>query len=114
METPPYHLKYYLNYKSGKFTKEDLDNECNDYLGGTDALLLISIIKADGGFSIALMGHDGETDAELRDIDLFKVWSLMAQRLVESTTLSVTHKEIARATFETIRNLILKRIAEEN
>ena len=80
--------------------------------GGCDAVLFCSMMyPPDGSFSVYFMGVDGRKENKdqfenLKDIEWFKVWCLLASRLAASTTLEDNRKEICRQTFERIRRAI--------
>jgi len=107
MSEHKYKLKYDLDTKVGEFTKEELEK---DDAGGTDALILVSLLyPEDGSFSTYFTTYDGRNEGKnLEDIEIFKFWSMLSKRLSESNTLSVKKKEIASMAFEMVRVVILE------
>ncbi len=98
-----YPLKYRIEL--GEFTKEHLKN--NDY-GGTDALILHSIIyPEDGSRSEVIASKDGRTGEDLDDSEVFKSWVGMAKGLSESNTLGDGRRLFCKFVFETVRSAIL-------
>ena len=97
-ERPPYqyHLLYQLEPKPEGFTKAEVPSG----FGATDAMILLSCLyPPDGSFSLQIMSLDGRTRAPVSDMELFKVWSMMAKRLSASETLEGSRKEFARQVF---------------
>ena len=106
-----YPLAYRLIHKPEGITPEQLQAED---LGGTDAVILISIIRPDdGSLNTAIFSLEGATGAEVSDDEMFKAWIVMASQLSESKTLGPGKKQFARQTFETVRDIILSHIKAE-
>lgn len=111
-----YKLKYKLDMDAGEFSKEDLTNDPSD-VGGTDALILFSLLyPEDGSFSSLMITKDGRSGevTELDDNEVFKVWSMLAHRLAESKTLSKNKKEFASQVFEIHREAVLGSKCDKN
>lgn len=107
-----YALKYKISFDTNNnngfkkrevedFTKDDPDT------GAADALLLYSIIKPKSGeFSIAMLSVDGQNEGKpLSEIDLFKVWSLMASSLSKQAK-HEWQRFIAEEAFNKVRQVI--------
>lgn len=76
-------------------------------LGGCDAVIIHSIIyPADGSRSEVIIGHDGRTDTDLSDEEMFKSWAMLAHRLAQSTTLGDGRKMLAQFVHATLRKVI--------
>lgn len=105
MAKHPYHLKYYLKTECGVFTKEQLDAENNEDLGGTDALMLVSVIDHEG-LSVQVFTFDGRTKLSMPDADAFKAWILMANRFIDSEDIPEAYRTIAVEAFLKMRCLI--------
>jgi len=95
-----YHMIYEATSKPDGIEKADVP----EGFGACDALILGSIIyPPDGSLSLQMASLDGRTGAELTDLELFKMWSLMAGHLAESTTLSDPKRQVAALLFDMIR-----------
>ncbi len=100
----PYRMRYNLRAETGKWTQA----ECEEFGGGTDALIVHSLLyPEDGSFSMVTTSVDGRTDTDLKDIEMFKVWLMMASRLAESETLDKSKRDFAETVFATYRAAIL-------
>jgi hypothetical protein len=109
-----YKMKYKFEPERGEFTKEDL-KKAGD-VGGTDAMILFSLIyPEDGSFSLNFWTYDGRQPedhdkqrgiAELPDQELFKVWMMLASRLGRSTTLSEPKRQFAQDVHQTISDIL--------
>jgi hypothetical protein len=115
-----YNHKYKLIYKLEKRPKGVTKDKVTEGFGACDAVLFCSMIyPPDGSFSVYFMGVDGRREDKgnfenLKDIEWFKVWCLLASRLAASKTLEENRKEICRQTFEGIRQAIWgARLTEE-
>lgn len=104
-----YKLKYNLSSVDGEFTKEDLDQMIGDDIGGTDALLVFSILYPDdGSFSTQMFSIDGcNNKDELSDNEIFKVWSNLSYMLANSKNLSRIKKEISQLAFDSVREFVV-------
>lgn len=99
-----YHLRYAMTLTPGKFAKAELGGD-----GGTDALLLASVLyPPDGSLSVCFLSKDGRTGEEMEDSELFKVWAMLAHQLAESETLGEVKWAICVATHEAIRAALAK------
>lgn len=103
---------YKLTYKLKKHPKGIDKEKVPDGWGATDAVLFCSMLyPPDGSFSVYFGGLDGRTKGplkeDLQDIEWFKVWMLLANRLAASKTLSPDKKNFCRETFESMRVKIL-------
>ena len=77
--------------------------------GACDALIVCSIVyPADGTFRLEVRSLDGRGPGPVEDKELFKMWSLLANRLSESTTIGENQRKIAGHVFEIIRTAILE------
>jgi hypothetical protein len=107
-----YNHKYRLIYKIDKQPKGITKQKVPEGFGACDAVLFCSMIyPPDGSFSVYFMGIDGRKEEvgnfeNLKDIEWFKVWCLLASRLAASKTLEDNRKELCRQTFEGIRRAI--------
>lgn len=100
-----YRLKYDLKTEAGLFTSAEIKK---NNLGGTDALIVISMVfSEDGSYSQMINSFDGRNDEmPVSDNDLFKVWILLAKRLGESQTLPTMKRAQANDTFESFQKII--------
>ncbi len=108
--------KYKLLYKLEATPDGVPVDKIPEGMGACDAVLFCSMIyPADGSFSVYFIGKDGRrTDGkDLDDNEMFKVWSLLANRLGASTTLSEGKKKLAGEVWEIIRGAVLAQ-KEEN
>jgi len=76
-------------------------------LGGCDAVIIHSIIyPADGSRSEVIIGHDGRTDTDLSEDELFKSWAMLGHRLAQSTTLGIGRKALCEMVHEALRRVV--------
>ncbi len=98
-----YPLTYDLRAEDPPLEKDDIEAG----RGACDAAILLSLIyPADGSFSMLIVSRDGRTGDEVSDAEIFKCWTLMANRLARSDTLSPNKRELARALWETFASAI--------
>ncbi len=125
---PPTPHKYRLLWTAKAvpegMTKSEID-ELNETLpddhkwAACDAITLISMIyPADGSYSQMLMPIDGRPEAKadhhtLDDHEVFKAWSILAERLARSKTLGPGKKGLASMVHEFVRDAVLRGRAEE-
>jgi hypothetical protein len=101
-----YSMRYTLDSEAKKdgFTKEDAE----DKKGLCDSYLFVSILSPpDGSYSEFFMSHDGKTDKELTDRDLFKHFGLLTMRLSQSENLLSWQKFVITATSELLRKIMV-------
>ncbi len=94
-----YSVRYLLEHESKKqgFDKQD----ASEAQGLCDAYLFISILRPkDGSYSEYFFSHDGETDKELTDRDLFKHFGLLTMKLSRSENLLAWQKFVVNMTQE--------------
>lgn len=100
-----YSMRYTLlpeNKKDG-FTKEDATDE----KGLCDAYLFVSMLSPpDGSYSELFMSHDGKTNKELTDRDLFKHFGILTMRLARSENLLAWQKFVVTATCELLTRIM--------
>ncbi len=104
-----YLLSYNLDLKKGPFTKEELKEK---RIGGTDALVIASIIKGnefgephEGTKSIAFVTVDGRKGIDnIPNTELFQVFANLAKYLSENCT--GYQQQIAKATFDNVKNIM--------
>jgi len=102
----PYGIKYYV--EPGSFTPEGI---AGDFEGLCDSILIGSITKADdGSTSYLFFGVDGETGEHIDDLELFKAWSTLAERLSDSTFLTESFTNIASEAFDSVRKIIVGKV----
>lgn len=105
--------RYKLTYKLKKHPKGINKEDIPKGFGACDAVLFCSMLyPPDGSFSVYFIGVDGRKPKEgdidpLEDVEWFKVWMLLANRLGLSKTLSPDKKNFCRETFESLRIRIL-------
>ena len=101
-----YSMRYTLESEAKKqgFEKKDVINEKH---GLSDALLVVSILRPpDGSYSEYFFSHDGETDKELTDRDLFKHFGLLTMKLSRSEELLAWQKFVVSATSELLMKIM--------
>lgn len=102
--TQTYKLKYGFKFETGDFTKAELGAD-----GGADALVVASIVRPpDGSLSLAFLSKEGSTGEEVSDSELFKVWALLAARLLESD-IDGGRRKILEAAHESVRKMVTAR-----
>jgi len=111
--TTKYKLKYTLSVDCNNgegFDKATImnENEKNPEIGACDSLIFISIVKPeDGSFSMDWFSWDVKDNepCPISNLDLFKVWSLLARQVSERAPFS-WQKKIAADAFATVQKLI--------
>jgi len=94
-----YKIKY--TAEQGSFTKTEL-TEAN--AGGTDALMIASVMRADGGStSTVFQGLDGDTKQPLTSIEQFKIFIALASYLEEDSDLPSHWRELCNGVLEAVR-----------
>jgi hypothetical protein len=101
--------KYKLSYKVTEvvahpegITAEQAHELAKTGFGTCDAVLIASILyPADGSYSVYFIPRDGRTGKDLSDLEMFKVWIMLANRLANSQTLDDARKLLAHITFQT-------------
>ena len=103
-----YRLVYHVQpYPEGISRERIAKMQMEQDVGACDALLLVSILyPEDGSLSLQMVGCDGRTGKTLDDLELFKVWTMLAKHLSESETLSGVKKEYAGRVFTDISNAL--------
>lgn len=113
--------KYKILYKIESRGPVGVDrDQIPDEMSATDAIFAASIIyPADGSLSIMFMGYDGRKPpvnghaAVLEDDEWFKVWTMLAERLARSSTLSPEKRHLCALLWETfVGGLEMQRAAE--
>lgn len=103
-----YKMQYKAVHLPEGITGEQARADAMEGLGSCDAMLLASIIyPEDGTLSILFIGYDGRTNAELEDIEWFKVWTMLTSRLANSKTLSAEKRTFCSTVFEAFRTEML-------
>lgn len=111
-----YRLKYRLDFETGEFSSEEIEEakRIDEDIGAADKLLVVSLLfphERDSGFSAAFLGADGISgkvgpDA-ITDEDLFRVWSMMADRLASSQSLDGSRRGLADMVHQQIRQAVM-------
>jgi hypothetical protein len=98
-----YKLKYSLKTISGEFSRGEALYWAEQFTdnGATDALIITSVLyPEDGSLSMKTFSIDGRNEGkDLEDIELFKLWILLAGTLQESKTLPASKKQLLNTTF---------------
>jgi len=87
------------------YTKEEVG--LNSF--GTDAFVYISILyPEDGSFRVEFQAADGRSGklTDLSDIELFKVWTLLASRLSDSSELDQNRRYFCEEVFNVVKQVI--------
>jgi hypothetical protein len=111
-----YKLLYKLEGKPEGFGVDEAKAKAEEGFGSCDAMLLASLIyPEDGSFSCLFVSADGRKgiQADLDDNEWFKVWSMLANRLANSETLSDNKKAFCHQVFEIIASAV-RTAASEN
>lgn len=89
-------LKYEVKSTPGEFTRKELETDPND-VGGTDALVVFSILYPDdGSYSAIHLSIDGRNEGKPLDShELWKLWILFGTNLAKKEDLSSEKREIA-------------------
>jgi len=94
-----YHLLYQLEPKPEGVTKDEVPKG----YGAADAAFILSCLyPPDGSFSLLVLSLDGRTSEPLDDMQLFKVWTMLAKRIADSETLSPTRKAFGDLVFKQV------------
>lgn len=100
-----YSLRYLLEHEAKKHGFEKKD--ASEAQGLCDAYLFISILRPkDGSYLEYSFSHDGETDKELTDRDLFKHFGLLTMKLSRSEELLAWQKFVVSATSELLMKIM--------
>lgn len=105
--------KYRLSYKleplpDGGITAEEAKARAKDGHGACDAMLVASIIyPEDGSLSIMFAGKDGRTGEDLADVEWFKVWMLLTERLARSETLGEGKRFLCAEIFQMVAQAVM-------
>jgi len=105
MSDKVYHCRYDIQPECGEFKREGADGK-----GLADAFIFVSILREgerahDG--STAIFSFDGQNDGEeVPDTELFHTWALMASTLMNKPDCRPWQREIAKQTFEAVREKI--------
>lgn len=102
-----YHVTYRIDFHPEGLAKEQVP----DGHGAADSALIASIVYGpDGSSHLALMSVDGRRPEHepLDDIELFKIWSLMARELALSEGLSAGWRDLCGQVFGLVQQYILK------
>lgn len=105
-----YRMNYRLIPRPEGFDKAEAKrlNDEED-LGSCDAVFVASIINNDDGSSShAMFSMDGKTGEELDALELFKVWTLMANALSNDERLGEGRRALCHHTFEVVRAAVLQ------
>lgn len=116
-----YKLKYELYFDNNNgdgFTEDDIKSEVekNEHLGACDACVFVSIIKSEGeSFSVKFGSFDGSKKdiTQISNIDLFKVWGLLAEKLSEEMEEGFG-KELTKETASKIREHVTMEYKYDN
>lgn len=107
---------YFLTYKLERHIDGLTREEVPADMGACDAGVFLSMIyPEDGSFSMAVVSMDGRTGEPVSDNELFKVWTLIAHRLAESSELPDgpgTKRDLARKLFQIVSDTINKARSE--
>ena len=94
-----YHLTYEIRPHPAGVDRGDIPEHC----GASDALFVASILyPPDGSLSVMTSGLDGRTGEDLADLEVFKVFTLLAKRLAESETLTDEKREFAETIWRAV------------
>lgn len=108
-----YKIKYDLKADYGDFTKEEIKIEGK---GGTDALLLTSIIRGNpdgephvGSKSIAFIDIDGRgKDFNIPDTELFQVMTHLALTIMENGVAPTWQLNICTGVFKIVQQQLME------
>lgn len=68
----------------------------SDIFAAADAIVILSMLyPEDGSFALLVDSLDGRTGEEITDNELWKVWTMLANRLMRSKTLAEPKRELA-------------------
>ncbi len=100
-----YRLLYRFDPKPEGVTREEV--AAAGAGGACDAALVASIIyPEDGSLSVLFTGTDGRTGDMISDVEMFKVWTLLANRLAASKTLGEGKRQLAQLTWDAVCSAI--------
>lgn len=97
-----YKIKYTMSIERGDFEKLEGKGE---NVGMCDAFIFASILKQGGGFSAIIAGKDGTQPLGsdgVQDVDIFKVWAMIAAGLKESPRLNDAQRRVMGEAHATI------------
>jgi hypothetical protein len=98
-----YPVTFTVEHHAPPLTKEQIEAGYNvetDKFGAADAVAILSMLyPEDGSFGLLITSFDGRTGEEITDSELWKVWTMMADRLSKSKTLSEPKRELAEVLF---------------
>lgn len=101
-----YGLKYTFKPEFGSFAKSEGDKK---YTGLADAVVFISLVDQENGFSQALFSYDSRNEKrELSDEQLFGVWLTLGHRLANTGTLAKHLQAFCNVTLKSFREYMYK------
>lgn len=84
-----------------------------DLFGAADAVVVLSMLyPQDGSFGVLINSLDGRTGEEVTDSELWKVWTMMAVRLMQSKTLAEPKRSLAQTLHECVATALRATTAE--
>lgn len=108
-----YHLTWHMTPHPEGITREEIP----DGHGACDALLLMAsmIYPPDGGLSVNILGINGRDGAPLTSLEVFKVWTMIADDLSKSEDLGIGKRAICSSVMNVIREAMgIKLPVEDN
>jgi hypothetical protein len=105
----PPEYKYKLTYKIERITKKEmLEDPKRQDEGAADAFVFVSILyPPDGSLSTMIFARDGRNGKVLDDLEVFKVWTMIAKQLSESKSLSFNKQVFCQHVFKSIQQAIV-------
>lgn len=108
-----YALTYRFTIVPGGITSDEAlaNQEGDESFGATDALVVVSILKApSGAASYAVFGVDGTTpdDPAMSPSEMFPAWVMLARYLSESLDEDDGRRDLCANVFEAVRQIILE------
>lgn len=104
-----YPITYELTQQDPPLTKEEV-RELGRNVGAADALIVLSIIfPEDGSYSMQPASIDGRTGSGLSAKEIFKAWLMLTAWIGQLPDLDDLRREMAKHTFETISEVIMRR-----
>jgi len=105
-DRPPYRYRVTYEVHREGLTKEEIAAR-DERSGGSDALVLISILHPpDGSKSTQVVSIDGRTNEPLDSREMFVTWAMMASMLAERKDLDEGRQMFATMVFESIRSIM--------
>ena len=97
--------KYKIKYDIGEWDGGEIRAQG---AGGTDAMLVASVVRSeDGGSNTAFISVDGSTGEDMMGVEIFKVFTCLAHELSKRRDIPSWQQTLASQTFEAVRAVIL-------